>query len=64
MRIVNQIRLIGESIPDQRIVEKVLKSLQNKFEMVATSILESKDLTKFSTDELMVLYCHMRPYYF
>jgi hypothetical protein len=53
MGIVNQIRLIGESIPDQRIVEKVLRSLPTKFEMVVTAILESKDLSRFSTDELI-----------
>ena len=53
MRIVNQIRWTGEEIPDQRIVEKFLKSLPKKFEMVVTSILESKDLSNFSIDELM-----------
>jgi hypothetical protein len=53
MGIVNQIRLTGEAIPDQRIVEKVLRSLPNKFEMVVTKILESKDLSCFSTDELI-----------
>jgi hypothetical protein len=54
MGIVNQIRLTGEAIPDQEIVEKVLKSLPNKFKMVVTTILESKDLSNFSTYELMV----------
>jgi hypothetical protein len=53
MGIVNQIRLTGEAIPDQCIVEKVLRSLPKKFEMVITSILESKDLSHFSTDELI-----------
>jgi len=53
MRIVNQIRWTGEEIPDQRIVEKFLKSLPKKFEMVVASILESKDLSNFSIDELM-----------
>jgi hypothetical protein len=53
MGIVNQIRLTGEDIPDQRIVEKVHISLPKKFKMVVTSILESKDLSNFSTDELM-----------
>jgi hypothetical protein len=53
MGIVNQIRLTGEAIPDQRIVEKVLRSLPKKFEMVVTTILESKDLSNLSTDELM-----------
>jgi hypothetical protein len=53
MGIVNQIRLIGETITNQRIVEKILKSLPQKFEMVVTTILESKDLSSFSTDELI-----------
>jgi hypothetical protein len=53
MGIVNQIRFIGETITDQCIVEKVLRSLPKKFEMVVTTILESKDLSCFSTDELI-----------
>jgi hypothetical protein len=53
MGIVNQIRLTGETITDQRIVEKILRSLPKKFEMVVTTILESKDLSSFSTDELI-----------
>jgi hypothetical protein len=53
MGIVNQIRLTGEAIPDQKIFEKVLRSLPKKFEMVLTAILESKDLSNFSTNELM-----------
>jgi chromosome condensin MukBEF MukE localization factor len=53
MGIVNQIRFTGEDIPDQRIVEKVRRSLPKKFEMVVTAILESKDLSNFSIDELM-----------
>jgi hypothetical protein len=31
MGIVNQIKLTGESIPDQRNVEKLLRSLPKKF---------------------------------
>jgi hypothetical protein len=53
MGLVNQIRLTSEAIPDQQIVEKVLISLLKKFEMVVTTILGSKDLSNFSTDELM-----------
>jgi hypothetical protein len=53
MGIVNQIRLTGEAITDQRIVEKILRSLPKKFEMVVTAILESKDLSRFSTDGLI-----------
>jgi len=53
MGIVNHIRLTGEDNPDQTIVEKVLRSLPKKFEMVVTTILESKDLSKFSTYEVI-----------
>jgi hypothetical protein len=53
MRIVNQFKLTGEAIPDQRIVEKVLRCLPTKFEMVITAILESKDMSRLSTDELI-----------
>jgi hypothetical protein len=45
--------LTSEAIHDQKIVEKVIRFLPNKFEMVVTTILESKDLTNFSIDELM-----------
>jgi hypothetical protein len=37
----------------QRVVEKVLRSLLKKFEMVVTALLESKDLTNFSIEELI-----------
>jgi hypothetical protein len=47
MGIMNQIRLIGEAILDQCIVEKVLRILTKKFEVVVTVILESKDLSHF-----------------
>jgi hypothetical protein len=53
MGIMNQIRLTGETITDQCIVEKILRSLSKKFEMVVTAILESKDLSSFSTNELI-----------
>jgi hypothetical protein len=53
MGIMNQIRLISETITDQRIVEKILRSLPKKFEMVVTTILESKNLSRFSRDELI-----------
>jgi hypothetical protein len=53
MGIINQLRINGEKeLIDQRVVEKVLRSLPKKFEMVVTSLLESKDLTNFSIEEL------------
>jgi hypothetical protein len=53
MGIVIQIRLTSEEILDQRIIYKFLRGLPNKFKMFITSILESKDLSNFSTDEVM-----------
>jgi hypothetical protein len=53
MGIINQLRINGEKeLTDQRVVEKVLRSLPKKFEMVVTALLESKDLTNFSIEEL------------
>ena len=54
MGIINQLRINGEKeLTDQRVVEKVLRSLPKKFEMVVTALLESKDLTNFSIEELI-----------
>ena len=52
--LVNQMKALGEDIPKQRIVEKILKSVGEikKFEMVATSIEVSKDLTIMKVDKL------------
>ncbi|KAJ8748318.1 hypothetical protein K2173_001737 [Erythroxylum novogranatense] len=46
-------RSYGEIICDQTIVEKVLRSLNPKFDHVVAAIEESKDLSNFSFDELM-----------
>lgn len=45
--IVNQMRAFGETISDQKIVEKILRSLQNKFDHVVTTIEESKTCLHF-----------------
>jgi len=45
--IVNQIKLISETILDEKIVQKVLQSLHKKYDMIVTTILESKYLTTF-----------------
>jgi hypothetical protein len=60
MGIVNQIRLTREVITDQHIIEKVLRSLPKKFEMVVIAILESKDRSRFSIEELTGSLVHMR----
>ncbi|XP_077228565.1 uncharacterized protein LOC143861537 [Tasmannia lanceolata] len=52
--IVNQIRTYGGKLDDQKFVEKVLRSLPNKFDHVVAAIEESKDLSTYSMNELMV----------
>ena len=47
--IVNQLRVNGEKIEDQRIVEKILQSLAQKFESTVVAIEESKNLSTLSS---------------
>ena len=47
MGIVNKIKFSGETIKDQNIVEKFLRSLPKKYDMIVTAILESKYFTIF-----------------
>ena len=49
---VTQIRSHGETLEDKRIVEKRLRSLPSRFDVIVTTIEETKDLTKFIMDEL------------
>ncbi|XP_073153344.1 uncharacterized protein [Henckelia pumila] len=53
VEIINQIKSYGDTIEDKKIVEKVLRSLPQKFEHVVAAIEESKDLSKFMMVELM-----------
>jgi hypothetical protein len=53
MNIVNQLRMNGEELPDQKVVEKVLRTLPKKFDAMVVAIEESKDLTQLSVDELL-----------
>ena len=50
--IVNQIRLLGKELKNQRIVKKVLVSLSKRFEAKISSLENSKDLSKISLLEL------------
>jgi hypothetical protein len=49
----NQIKSCGDEIPEKKVVEKILRSLPQKFEHVVAVIEETKDLTKLTQYELM-----------
>lgn len=50
---VNQQKQIGEKIEDYKVVEKVLRSCNKKFNHVLPAIEESKDIDKLSIEELL-----------
>ncbi|XP_050893480.1 uncharacterized protein LOC127100379 [Lathyrus oleraceus] len=51
-RLVNQIKSCGETILEQNVVSKVLRSLTSRFVNIVVAIEESKDLITLSKDEL------------
>ena len=50
--IVNQTRSHGETLEERMIVEKLLRCLPSKFDVIVTTIEETKDLSQFTVDEL------------
>lgn len=52
MAVSNKMRSNGEVMPDSKIVEKILRTLTEKFTYVVVSIEESRDTTEMSVDEL------------
>ncbi|CAL1409608.1 unnamed protein product [Linum trigynum] len=52
MVVANAMRNCGESMPDEKIVEKILRTLTERFNYVVCSIEESKDISLLSVDAL------------
>ena len=50
--VVNQLNRNGKTVTDARVVEKILRSLTDKFENIVCAIEESKDLSTLSVEEL------------
>eukprot|EP00253_Pinus_taeda_P011564 PITA_11564 len=50
--LVTQIRTQGEILEERRIVEKLLRILPSKFDVIVTTIEETKDLSNFLVDDL------------
>ena len=53
IKVVNQIRLLGEELNDKRVVEKVLVSLPEKFELKISSLEDSRNLSQITLSELI-----------
>ncbi|XP_058010342.1 uncharacterized protein LOC110651669 [Hevea brasiliensis] len=50
--VVNQIRRCGEILSEQKVIEKIVRSLPKKYEHVVAAIEESKDLEELTVAEL------------
>lgn len=53
MKVVNQIRLLGDDFPNKKVVKKVLISLPKKFEAKISSLEDSRDLSIITFAELV-----------
>ena len=52
LTVVNEMKRYGETINDNQVVEKILRSLDEKFNFIVVAIEESKDLTTMTVDQL------------
>ena len=50
--LINQLKYDGETITDQRVVEKILISLPPRFENLVVTLEEHTEMTTFNIDEL------------
>ncbi|XP_052206843.1 uncharacterized protein LOC127811178 [Diospyros lotus] len=53
IKVVNQVRLLGEDLPEKRVVEKVMVTLPERFEAKISSLEDAWDLSKLSLTELV-----------
>ncbi|KAA0037754.1 copia-type polyprotein [Cucumis melo var. makuwa] len=53
LAVLNEMKRFGETISDEQVVEKILRSLDEKFNFIVVAIEESKDLSTMSIDQLM-----------
>ena len=53
LNIANRVKLLGSSLEDSRIVEKILVTLPERFEATITTLENTKDLSKIALAELL-----------
>ena len=53
LEVVNQMKLYGDSINNQKVIEKILISLPEKFDLKVATIEETHDLSKLTTNQLV-----------
>jgi len=53
LSIANKIRLLGKDFPDERIVQKILVTILEKYESKILALKESKDLSNITLGKLV-----------
>nr|GLL16849.1 uncharacterized protein LOC113766746 [Ipomoea trifida] len=59
-KVVNKIRLLGEELPDDRVVEKILVTLPERFESKISSLEEPRDLSEISPILHQTFFMHLK----